>query len=122
VRASHARDAALERLDRGALPQAASIAEIAHKRNPLATEPLFEFAAIEQLRGRREQARRALEQAVDLEPANPETWRRLGALRLRAFDDAQGALRAYQAAYYLDPKSARSVLDVVDVARIARGG
>ena len=60
--------------------------------------------------GDRDAARRALEQAVDLEPANPETWRRLGALRLRALDDPKGALRAYQAAYYLDPKSPRSVL------------
>jgi hypothetical protein len=120
VRSDHAQDAALERLDRNALDAAASIATIAHQRNPLAVDPLFELSAIEQGRGRIDAARRALEQAVDLEPANPETWRRLGAFRLKVGNDPKGALRAYQAAYFLDPKLRQSINDVIVAARAAR--
>jgi hypothetical protein len=117
LRAAHAQDEALERLDRGALPQAASIAQIARERNPLSVDALFELSAIEQARGRPEEARRALEQAVDLEPANPETWRRMGSQRLHVFNDPQGALNAYQAAFYLDPRNLQSTTDVVIAAR-----
>ena len=86
MRAAHAQDAAAERRRSGALPAAASIARIAHERNPLAVDPLFELAAIEQAQGRNAEAGRALEQAIDLEPANPETWRRLGQFRLNVLE------------------------------------
>ena len=119
VRSAHAQDAALERLDLGALDAAASIAEIAHDRNPLAVEPLFDLAAIRQAQGRTDEARRALEQAIDLEPANPETWHRLGEFRLNVLHDPQGALRAYQAALYLDPKPPGRMSDVVVASRAA---
>ncbi|HEX6020821.1 MAG TPA: O-antigen ligase family protein [Solirubrobacter sp.] len=124
VRAVHAQDAVFDRIEKNALPAAASIARIAHERNPLSVEPLFELAAIEQAQGRNEHARRALEEAIDLEPANPETWRRLGQFRLQVLNDPKGALRAYQAAYYLDPKPARSISDVVTASRAvaAAGG
>ncbi len=122
VRSVNAEDAAFERLDQGALPQAASIARIAHERDPLAVEPLFDIATIEQARGNRDAARRALEQAIGLEPATAETWRRLGRLRLTAYQDPKGALRAFEAAYYLDPKSPRSVADIVTTARLVPQG
>ena len=44
-------------LEQGALAAAASIAQIAHDRNPLSVEPLFELAAIEQAAGPRRGAR-----------------------------------------------------------------
>jgi tetratricopeptide (TPR) repeat protein len=122
VRASHAQDAAFARLEIGALPQAASIAEIAHKRNPLSVDPLFALAAIEQVRGRNPQAQKALEQAVNLEPANPETWRRLGYFRLNGLKDRPGALKAFQAAYFLNPRSALSAGELVTVARMNSAG
>jgi tetratricopeptide (TPR) repeat protein len=116
IRSIHAQEAALARFEVGALPAAASIAEIAHDRNPLAVEPLFELAAIQQAQRRNREALQTLERAIDLEPANPETWRRLGQTRLN-LGDAKGALAAFQAAYYLDPKSARSMSDVILAAR-----
>jgi hypothetical protein len=122
VRAVHAQDAVFDRLEKNAPEAAASIARIAHERNPLAIEPLFELAAIEQALGRNAEAGRALGQAIDLEPANPETWRRLGQFRLHVMNDPDGALRAFQAAYYLDPRPARSVSDVVMAARAAAAG
>jgi len=117
VRAVHAGDAAFDRLDQGQPEAATDIAHIATERNPLAVDPLFELAAIEQARGRTTEAEAALERAVELQPASAETWRRLGRLRLSVLDDPHGALRAFQAAYYLDPKSPASTSDVVEASR-----
>ena len=116
-------DAAAHATDAGALPRAASIARIAHDRNPLAVEPYFQLASIERAQNRLPEANQALQAAIELEPANPEVWRRLGDFRASAQNDLQGALRAYQAAYYLDPKSPTSLSDVVTTTRrIATGG
>jgi tetratricopeptide (TPR) repeat protein len=119
VRAQHAGEVAYDRLDKGEPQAAADVARIATQRDPLSVDPLFELAAIEQARGRLPQSRAALEKAVHLQPANAETWRRLGRLRLSALNDPKGALRAFQAAYYLDPVSAQSVSDVLEASRAA---
>ncbi|MDA0139117.1 O-antigen ligase family protein [Solirubrobacter deserti] len=120
IRALNAQDAALARVEQGQLPQAAAIARIAHQRNPLAVDPLFELAAIEQARGNREAALRALGDAIELEPANVETWRRLGQTRL-SMGDARGALSAFQVAFFLDPRHRRSWSDVVVASRTIAG-
>jgi hypothetical protein len=119
VRAVHAGDAAFDRLDQGQSGAAASIARIATDRNPLSVDPQFELAAIEEARGNTGEAQRALERAVSLQPANAEAWRRLGRLRLDVLGDAEGALRAFRAAYYLDPQSPRSVSAVLEASRAA---
>jgi tetratricopeptide (TPR) repeat protein len=119
VRSDHAQTASLDRLAKGQLVAAASIARIAHDRNPLATDPLFDLSAIEQAAGRNVEAKRAVDQAIDLEPANPETWRQLGRLQLDAFNDPKAALRAFQIAYYLDPRSRQSTTDIVIASRLA---
>jgi tetratricopeptide (TPR) repeat protein len=122
VRAVHAGDQAFDRLDRGQPDAAASIATIATKRNPLSVDPLFELSAIEQARGRTDEARDALERAVRLQPASPEAWRRLGELRLDALNDPKGALSAFQAAYYLDPKNPASTSDILAASRASATG
>jgi hypothetical protein len=119
VRSVHAENAAYQRLAEGQLPQAISIARIAHDRNPLALDPLFDIASLERLRGNTAAARRELEAAVHLEPANPEPWRRLGEFRRKVLHDTKGALEAYQAAYFLDPRSQQSIEDLVVVSREA---
>ena len=81
-------------------------------------DPLFQLAAIEVSAGNVQPAKAALEQAVELEPANPETWRQLGRLRLDELNDPRAALRAFQYAYFLDPQGAQSINDVVVTARI----
>ena len=121
VRSEHAESAAFDRLDKGQFVAAASIAEIAHQRDPLAINPLFDIAAIQTALGHTDAAGRALEQAVQLEPATAETWRRLAQFRLAARHDARGALRAYRAAYFLDP-SKRSASDVIVTARLVKAG
>jgi tetratricopeptide (TPR) repeat protein len=122
VRSIHAQAAAYDRLAKGQLDAAASIAQIANRRNPLSVDPLFDVSAIEQARGRTQPAVRALERAVDLEPANPETWRRLGRMRLTVLKDPKGALSAFRAALYLDPRSLKAVSDVVVASRAVNGG
>ncbi len=122
VRAVHAGDAAFDRLDAGAPAAAASIARIEAKRNPLSVDPLFDLAAIEQARGRTAQAQIALERAVRLQPANAETWSRLGDLRLVALDDPRGALKAYKAAYYLDPHDPQTGSGVLQATHALQGG
>ena len=117
VRSVHAGDEALERLEQGAYEPAVSIAKIAVDRNPLAVDPLFELAAIQQARGDLNAARGALEKAVRLQPANAETWRHLGRFRLDVLSDAPGALTALRAAYSLDPASPASVSDVLEATR-----
>ena len=99
----------LETLESGDVAAARAQAMTAHDRNPLAVDPLFKLAKIEeQAGGRQIQARAALEQAVRLQPANPETWIALGSYELRS-DRPQAALTASRRAVYLDPRSSRPI-------------
>jgi hypothetical protein len=122
VRAVHAGDAAFDRLDQGQPDAAADMARTATERNPLSVDPLFELSAIEEARGRTQEAEAALDRAVELQPANAEAWRRLGRLRLSTLNDPKGALSAFQAAYYLDPRSPASTSDVVEASRAMATG
>jgi hypothetical protein len=121
VRSDHAQSTSLDRLDKGQIAAAASLARTAHDRNPLSTDPLFDLAAIEQAAGRPAQAKQALDQAIELEPANPETWRQLGRFQ-SAQRDFKAALSAYQIAYYLDPRSPQSTTDIVRSSRLLAAG
>ena len=106
LRAVHAGDAAFERLDAGAPDAALDIAGIAIRRNPLSVEPLFDLAAIQGATGDTAGAARTYERAVELQPANSETWRRLGTYRALDLRQPRAALGPLRAAYYLDPRSA----------------
>ena len=117
VRAVHAGDAAIERLERGALDAAVSIAQIAHDRNPLSPEPLWELGYIEEQRGRLANAEDALEEAVRLQPANAETWRRLGRFQLSTLNQPADALASFRAAYFLDPRNPASASDFLEASR-----
>jgi cytochrome c-type biogenesis protein CcmH/NrfG len=122
VRSVHAQDAAYDRLDQGQPAAAVEVAQLAVRRDPLSVDALFQLAAIQQARGKLSDARNALERAVHLQPADAETWRRLGRLRLSELHDSKGALNAFRAAYFLDPASPQSVSDVLEAARAAAGG
>ncbi len=117
VRSVHAGDAVFARVERSQLDAAANIAQIGHSRNPLSVDPLFELAYVETLRKRPQAALSALEQAVRLQPANPNTWRRLGQLHLSVLDQPEEAVRDFRAAYYLDPMSPLSATDFIEAQR-----
>jgi O-antigen ligase len=117
LRAANASDAAIARVDAGDLVNAAAIARIATERNPLSADALWDLAGIELQRGETVAAQAALERAVRLEPANAESWRRLGRFRLSVAQDPRGAVEAFRAAYYLDPESPGSASDVLEARR-----
>jgi hypothetical protein len=121
VRAQHAEEAAFDRLARGEPQAAADIARLAARRNPLSVEPLFTLATVEDARGRVPEAEKALTEAVKLQPANAEAWRRLGRLRLVKLQQRERALEAFKVAYWLDPASPSSVSDIVEASRAIRG-
>ena len=105
LRAVHAGDAAFERLGAAQPAAALDIARIAVRRNPLSVEPLFDLAAIQSATGNTAGAARTYQRAVELQPANAETWRRLGTYRAIDLRQPRAAVGPLRAAYYLDPQS-----------------
>jgi hypothetical protein len=107
----------LNTLQSGDIAGARAEANAAHEHDPLALDPLFKLATIEEQAGNRQfQARRALEQAVRLQPANPEAWLALATFELSTAHP-QAALAASRRAVYLDPRSARPIGVFLDARR-----
>jgi len=102
-RAVSADDAALTELSAGRPQQAVADAQDAARRDPLSIDPLSTLAAAQAAAGQTAAARATLERAVRLQPANSESWLRLGQFEL-AHGDARRALRVLGAAIYLDPR------------------
>jgi hypothetical protein len=89
----------------------------ARDRNPLSPEPLWELAFVEEQRGRLANAEDALQEAVRLQPANAETWRRLGRFQLSTLNEPADALASFRAAYFLDPRNPVSTSDFLEASR-----
>jgi O-antigen ligase len=100
---------AIATLDTGNADAARAQALQARDRNPLSVDPLFELSTIEAAAGRKFAARSALEQAVRLQPANPETWQRLAEFELDILKRPRVAMTAIRPALYLDPRSSDAV-------------
>ncbi len=120
LRAEDASDQAFERLDRGDVNGAAAAATTATKRDPLSIDALYDLASIEQARNQDGAAEAALRRAVDLEPGNPETWRRLGRFQFFDLDQPEAALKSLRTALVLDPVSPTSRSDVLEVTQALR--
>ncbi len=114
---------ALATLESGDVDAARKQAQAARDGNPLAVEPLFKLAQVEEQAGNRQiQARAALQQAVRLQPANPEPWIELANFELSA-GRPQAAEAASRRAVYLDPRSSRPLGVFLDARRqIAAAG
>jgi tetratricopeptide (TPR) repeat protein len=114
---------ALMTLESGDVDGARAQARAAHDHDPVAVDPLFKLAQIEEQAGNRQiQARAALEEAVHLQPANPEPWIELAAFELRA-GRPRAAETASRRAVYLDPRSSRPLGVFLDARRqIAAAG
>jgi hypothetical protein len=100
---------AIATLDRGDADAARAQAQTARDRNPLSVDPLFDLSAIETAAGRKFAARAALEKAVHLQPANPDTWLRLAQFELDVLKRPRVAMTAIRPALYLDPRSSDAV-------------
>src|SRR5204862_3523920 len=92
-------------------------ARAAHDRDPLALEPLFDISEIEDAAGHRDFAQRTLEEAVRLQPANPESWRQLANYQLNTLNQPGPAFAALRAALFLDPQSPAVRAEFLDAYR-----
>jgi hypothetical protein len=108
LRADSLAQKSLQTLAAGDADAARAQANAAHDRDPLALDPLLKLAQIEQADNRQIQARAALQQAVNLQPANPESWLALAQFELKA-DNPRAGLTASRRAVYLDPRSSRPI-------------
>ncbi len=52
-----------------------------------------------------------------MQPANAETWRRLGRFQLTALNQPADALASFRAAYFLDPRNPASTSDFLEASR-----
>jgi tetratricopeptide (TPR) repeat protein len=105
-------DAAAEAAARGtpaALQDAAALADLAARLDPLSTRPLFVAAAVAQGRGRLLDARSALLRAAERQPDDPAVWLRLAGIALK-LADREGFARATQRALALDPANPAAIL------------
>ncbi|MBA3327775.1 MAG: hypothetical protein H0T43_05695 [Solirubrobacterales bacterium] len=109
LRSSNAGQDALAALDRRDVDEARELARTARDRNRLSVDPLYELAVIESAAGREVAARRALEQAVRLQPRNPDPWLRLAEFELFTLDRPRVALTAIRPALFLDPRSSDAI-------------
>jgi cytochrome c-type biogenesis protein CcmH/NrfG len=105
LRSQQAQDDALVALEHKDINAARADAQAGQDRNPLAIEPLFVRSVVEQQGGDRAAARRALEDAVKLQPSNAEPWLRLANYALNVEHDPAQAKAALGPALYLDPRS-----------------
>ncbi|HWI07750.1 MAG TPA: O-antigen ligase family protein [Solirubrobacteraceae bacterium] len=100
---------ALDTLATGDADAARVQAQRARELNPLSLDPLYALGTIEASAGRKFAARRALEQAVRLQPSNPDPWVRLAEFELNTLRRPKVALTAIRPALYLDPRSSDAV-------------
>ena len=109
LRSQGAMDDALAALERKDVKAARADAQAAQDRNPLAVEPLFVRSVVEQQAGDQAGAKRALEDAVKLQPSNAEPWLRLANYQLNVAHDPAQAKAALGPALYLDPRSSTGI-------------
>jgi len=99
------------------IARARDLAKTAHDRDPLSVAPLFDRAAVELKASDLPGARRALEAAVRLQPANPDTWTTLADFQLHQLKRPLAAKRTLSAALYLDPRSVDAIQLLLEVNR-----
>ena len=75
----------------------------AHRFDPLAVDPLFTLALVEQQQGRASEALATLEQAVRLQPQNYATYYELGLMELNVLGRRPEAAAAFRHALSLNP-------------------
>lgn len=124
LRSEQAANDALAAADAGKFDTAREHAEAARDLNPLSAEALQARASVERRAGDNAAAEKALEEAVNVQPANYTTWLRLAEFQLWVQNDPRRALESVRAAVYLNPRSFTVIQRYLDIARTlrSRGG
>jgi tetratricopeptide (TPR) repeat protein len=104
---------ALELASKRDFPAALAATRKAEDIDPLSIDPYLDRAAVQDAAGDRAAAVRSLQQAVQLQPASPEAWRRLGEYYLDQLSQPAQALRVFRGALFLDPFSPQTRSDYV---------
>jgi Flp pilus assembly protein TadD len=100
---------ALDALARGDEAAALDQARQARDDDPHSQDPLYAVATIQQRAGRNSEAGAALQEAVRLQPENPDPWLRLATFEFNTLHRPAAALKAIRPALYLDPRSSDAV-------------
>lgn len=87
----------------GQLEVARDRADRARTWNPLAVDPLFALARVEEREDRFDEAEDLYVKAVELQPDNPETWYTLGLFEFQVRRNLCAAYKFLNEAYTLDP-------------------
>lgn len=103
LRSSDAADAALFALEANHVRQALDDAERAVHLDPLSATARVTLADLQVHDGQNAAAQTTLEEAVRLQPANPETWVALGEFEDTTMRDPRAALKYFSAGLYLAP-------------------
>ncbi len=98
-----------------ALKEATNAADL----DPLSVQPLYAEAYVHVLGGRKPAARKALVEAVRLQPANPDTWLQLADFTLNQLNEPEEAKRLLGPALYLDPQSRAAAIVYLKASRIS---
>ncbi len=109
-------DDALAALAAGDIDRARTLAVEAGDTDPLSVDPLFALSEIEAAAQQPAAAQSALEHAVQLQPAVPDTWIRLAQYQLLS-GNAAAAARTVRPALYLDPRSAPAQAVFLEASR-----
>ena len=99
--------------------KALAYTQTAQDRNPLSIDPLLTRAVVENTAHHRDRARNALEEAVRMQPSNPQTWEYLSRFAVDQERDPALALRLLGPALYLDPQSPTGAQDYLAALRLA---
>jgi len=110
-------DDAIALAAQGNFAGARSAARSAESLDPLSVDPYFDRAAVEDAAGDKATASKALERAVQVQPASPEAWQRLGEYYLNDLQEPAQAIPVLRAAIYLDPFNQQSRNDYVVAIR-----
>jgi hypothetical protein len=107
-RSVDADNAALAALDAGQRAEALADAQLAVSRDPLSAQALITLAQVQVSLGQTAAAQATLNEAVTLQPANPQTWLELATFDETVRSDPRTALADLRPAIYLDPTSAQA--------------
>ncbi|HUH80520.1 MAG TPA: O-antigen ligase family protein [Solirubrobacteraceae bacterium] len=102
-RSEEARAQALALAEAGHRRASVQAAHTAVSRDPVSAEARFALAAVQSAAGLSARARDTLQEAVRLQPSNPQTWLELARYDMR--EHPRAALRELRAAVFLNPES-----------------
>ncbi len=100
--------------------QAEKLADAASKLDPTSAEARVLAATAQSNAGHKHTAERTLLALAAAQPENPLVWQRLANLRMRAFDDPEGAITATTPLLQLDPLVAQWTISALQNVIISR--